>query len=70
MKNKKFKDTKEYDPKWIIEISGSLLDRNIKDLSDWQKKMLHMQYLKNLRDGMQPKEAIEKALQIVLYFNQ
>ena len=34
MKNKKFKDTKEYDPKWTIEISGGLLDRNIKDLSD------------------------------------
>jgi len=70
MKNKKLKDTKEYDQKWTIEISGGLLDRNIKDLSDWQKKMLHTQYLKNLRDGLQPKEAIEKALEIVLCFNQ
>ena len=52
MKIKKLKDTKENDPKWIIEISGALFDRNIKDLSDWQKKMLHDQYLKNLRDGL------------------
>jgi hypothetical protein len=34
MKIKKLKDTKENDPKWIIEISGALFDRNIKDLSD------------------------------------
>ena len=67
---KKLQGIKERDPDWIIEIAVGLLDINIDNLSDHQKKMLRDQYLENLRDGLKPKEAIEKAIQIVLCFNQ
>ncbi len=70
MKIKKLQGTKECDPGWITEIAEGLLDININDLSEYQKKMLRTQYLKNLRDGLKPKEAMKKALQIVLCFNQ
>jgi len=69
MKMKKLQGTKECDPEWITEIAKGLLDRNI-DLSEYQKKMLRTQYLQNLRNGLKPKEAIKKALKIVLCFSQ
>ena len=70
MRMKKLQSVKERDPDWIIEIAVGLLDINIDNLSDHQKKMLRDQYFKNLRDGLKPKEAMEKALQIVLCFIQ
>ena len=70
MKIKKLQGAKECDPGWIKEIAEGLLDININDLSEYQKKMLRTQYLKNLKDGLKPKKAIKKALQIVLCFNQ
>ena len=69
MKIKKLQGTKECDPEWIIEIVKSLFNKDINYLSDHHKKMLRDQYLENLRDGLKPKEAIEKALKIVLCFN-
>ena len=60
---------KKFDPEWIKVIANALLDVNINDLSDHQKKLLRDQYLENLRNGLKPKEAIEKAMQIVLCFN-
>jgi len=60
---------KENDPEWIKVIASALLDVSINDLSESQKKMLRDQYLDNIRDGLKPKEAIEKALKIVLCFN-
>ena len=70
MEMKKLQSIKERDPEWIIEIAVGLLDINIDNLSDHQKKMLRDQYLENLRDGLKPKEAMKKALQIVLCFNR
>lgn len=70
METKKLQVIKERDPEWIIEIAKGLLDRKIKDLSDYQKKMLHDQYFENLQNGFKPKEAFKKAIQIVLCFNQ
>jgi len=58
----------EPDPEWVLEIIKGLLDINTDDLSENQKKMLRNQYLANLRDGLKPKDAMEKALQIVLCF--
>jgi len=69
IKLKKMQNIKKCDPDWIKVIAHALLDINLSDLSDRQKKMLRDQYLDNLRDGLKPKEAIEKALQIVLCFN-
>ena len=68
-KMKKSKIIKKCDPEWIKVIANALLDININDLSDRQKKMLRDQYLDFIRDGLKPKDAIEKALQIVLCFN-
>jgi hypothetical protein len=59
----------ETDPDWVITIGKKFLDRTIKDLSENQKKILRDQYLESLKEGMKPKEAIEKALQIVMGFN-
>ena len=69
IKLKKMKNIKKHDPDWIKVIANTLLDININDLSDHQKKMLRDQYLDNLRDGLKPKEAIERALQIVSCFD-
>lgn len=69
LKLKKMQKIKNYDPDWIKVIANTLLDININDLSDHQKKMLRDQYLENLREGFKPKEAIERALQIVRCFN-
>lgn len=69
IKLKRFQNIKKYDPEWIKVIANALLDININNLSDRQKKMLRDQYLDNIKDGLKPKEAIEKALQIVLCFD-
>jgi hypothetical protein len=65
---KKIQDIKEEDPDWIKVIASALLDVSINNLSESQKKMLRDQYFDNIRDGLKPKEAIDKALQIVLCF--
>jgi hypothetical protein len=62
------KKIKERDPEWIKNIANALLDVNINNLSDIQKKLLRDQYFDFIRDGLNPKEAIEKALQIVYCF--
>jgi len=56
------------DPEWINEIAEALLDININDLTEKQKKMLRDLYLDNLRNGLKPKESINNALQIVRCF--
>jgi len=58
----------KYDPKWIKETAGVLLDRNINMLSDDQVRMLRNLYLENLGDGLKPKEAMIRAFQIVTCF--
>ena len=70
MVKKKIQGTKHNDPGWITEIAVGLLDININDLSEKQKKMLRETYLENLRDGMKPRDAIEKAVEIVKCFSQ
>lgn len=57
------------DPDWIKVVTESLLNINIDNLSDSQKKMLRDLYLEKLRDGLVPKEAMEKAYGIVISFN-
>jgi len=66
---KKVHQIKKCDPEWIKVIADALLDINVNNLSNRQKKMLRDQYLENLRNGLKPKEAIEKAMQIVSCFD-
>ena len=70
MVKKRLQGSKQNDPEWITEIAVGLLDIKINDLSEKQKKLLRETYLENIRDGMKPKEAIEKAVEIVKCFNQ
>ena len=65
---KKNQTINECDPEWIKVIATAILDININSLTESQKKMLRDQYFDNIRDGLKPKEAIDKALQIVLCF--
>ena len=41
----------------------------INNLSEHQRKMLRDQYFEYLRDGLKPRDAIEKAFEIVLCFS-
>ena len=66
---KKLQRINESDLEQILKIARGLLDINIKRLTKNQKKMLRDQYLANLRRGLEPREAMEKAFEIVLCFN-
>ena len=68
MNLKKPQRAQKMDPDWIKEIANALLDININDLSDDQKNMLRDSYLEYLQKGLKPKEAMNKALQIVKCF--
>jgi len=69
MEVKKLQGKKELDPEWIVELVDGYLSKDVKKLLDYQKKMLRDQYLDYLRDGLRPKDAIEKAFEIVLCFS-
>jgi SPX domain protein involved in polyphosphate accumulation len=69
METNKLLGTKEQDPEWIKELVEGYLQKDINTLSDYQKKMLRDQYLDNLRDGLKPKDAIEKAFSLVSCFS-
>jgi hypothetical protein len=68
MIKKKLSGTEKNDPEWIRDIAEGLLDINLDELSDSQKKMLREQYIANIRDGLKSKDAIQKAVQIVSCF--
>ena len=70
MKEKKSQSTKEHDPEWIIETVKELFNKDINSLPKNQRKILREQYLDYLRDGLRPREAMEKAIQIVACFNE
>ena len=65
----KLRGLKECDPVWIVEIAKGILDKDINRLSDEQIKMLRDLYLDNLREGLKPKDAMNKAYVIVSSFN-
>jgi hypothetical protein len=66
---KKLQGTKKHDPEWIKETARGLLDIDINKLSDKQIRMLRNFYLENLRNGLKPKDAMKKAYDIVLCFD-
>lgn len=68
MSTNKILGTKEQDPEWITELVDGYLQRDIKYLSDYKKKILRDQYFDYLRDGLKPKDAIDKAFKIVSCF--
>ena len=60
---------KDYNIKKLEVIAESLLDKNIKKISENQKKMLYELYYEYIRDGLDAKDAIEKAYKIIRSFN-
>ena len=65
---KKYQANKKCGPKYRKEIIDGIFYINFDKLSDKQKKMIHDLYLENLREGLKPKEAMDKALKIVTCF--
>jgi hypothetical protein len=55
----------ESDPDWIKELVEGLEERNLKNFSDYQKRMLRKYFFKNLNNGIKPKDAIEKSIEYV-----
>ena len=51
------------DPEWIKELADGLEDRNIKNFSEEQKRILREIFFENLNNGIKPKDAIEKSLE-------
>jgi len=66
---KKIQDIKNYDSKWIKETLECILYIDVNKLSDKQIKMLRELYLENIKDGLKPKEALEKAYKVISCFN-
>ena len=69
MKEKKLQSTKDHDPVWIIETVEEIFKKDINSLSKNQRKILRDQYLDYLKEGLRPKEAMEKAILIVTCFD-
>jgi hypothetical protein len=65
---KKIYCIKKHNHKNKKEIIDDILDLNTNKFSDKQIKMFHELYLENLRDGLKPKEAMDRAYQIVACF--
>ena len=65
---RKLQITKKSTYKRRKETIGSIFYINFEKLSDKQKKMFQDLYLENLREGLKPKEAMDKAFQIVTCF--
>ena len=60
--------TIENDPEWINELVSFLINTKDKKIIEKYKSLFRDLYLDYLREGMQPKVAIEKAKNVVLHF--
>ena len=60
----------EDDPEWIKEIAFQLSILKKQKITDENKKLLRDLYFEYLRDGLEPKDAIEKAKNIILSFKK
>ena len=64
MRQKKYQTDQELDPNWIKELTEALKNIQIYSLSDNHKKKLKDLYFENIKAGLQPKEAINKAMDV------
>jgi len=60
----------EDDPEWVKEIASQISLIKKKKITDINKKLLRELFLDYQRDGLSPKEAIEKAKNIILSFKK
>ena len=56
------------DPEWVKEILSHLITSKKQEITDKYKKLFRDLYFDYLRDGLKPKDAIEKAKNVVLSF--
>ncbi len=56
------------DPEWVNELVSFLVTTKDKDIINEYKRLFRESYLAYLKKGLLPKEAIEKAKNIVISF--
>lgn len=61
---------KEDDPEWVKEIVSFASACKKLKITDECKKLLRDLYFEYLRDGLKPKDAMEKAKNIILSFEK
>ena len=60
----------EDDPEWIKEIAFQLSILKKQKITDEEKKLFRELFFEYQRDGLSPKDAIEKAKNVVLSFGK
>ena len=68
MRQKVLFGTKENDPEWVNELASFLITTKDKDIINEYKRLFRELYLAYLKEGLPPKEAIEKAKNVVINF--
>ena len=58
------------DPEWIKEITFQLSILKKQKITDEEKKLFRELFFEYQRDGLSPKDAIEKAKNVVLSFGK
>ena len=58
------------DPEWVKEIAFQLSILKKQKITDEDKKLLRELFFEYKRDGLSPKDAIEKAKNIILSFKK
>ncbi len=58
----------EDDPEWVKEIASQISLLKKKRVTDEEKKLFREIFFEYQRDGLSPKDAIEKAKNVVLSF--
>jgi hypothetical protein len=56
------------DPEWLRELATFLNDNGNQEKFKAVKTIFYETYLENIRDGMRPKDAIQKAKSVAICF--
>ena len=59
---------KQLDPEWLREFANFLDKNGNKEILEVVKKVFVETYLENIREGMNPKDALQKAKSVALCF--
>jgi hypothetical protein len=59
---------KQQDPEWLIEFANFLSKNDNRKKFEEVKKIFVESYFENIRDGMNPKDAMQKAKSVALCF--
>ena len=59
---------KEYDPEWVKEIANDIYTLKKQKITAEDKRLIRNLFLEYLNDGLKPKEALNKAKNVILSF--